>query len=60
MRRDFENVDAHLVGGGLILFDDSDPYGRHPHIYGIVEEAPRGGYELLTDYPARLIRKRRG
>ena len=57
VRRDFENVDAHLVAGGLILFDDSDPYGRYPHIYGIVEEALRGGYELLADYPAHLIRK---
>jgi hypothetical protein len=57
VRRDFENVHAHLVRGGLVLFDDSDPYGRHPHIYGVVEDALGRGYELLADYPGHLIRK---
>jgi predicted O-methyltransferase YrrM len=57
VRRDFENVNRHLVPGGLILFDDSDPFGRHPGVYPVVKLALAKGYELVAENPHHLIRK---
>jgi len=58
-QRDFENVDAFLVPGGFVLFDDSDEFGAFPEVYGVVQEALRDhGYELAAENPHHLLRKR--
>ena len=56
-RRDFENVDRHLVPGGLILFDDSDEFGAFPGVTRTVREAIDAGYELVGENPNHLVRK---
>jgi len=59
-RRDFVNVDAVLVPGGFVLFDDSDEFGAFPEVHSIVLEALRDhDYELVGENPHHLLRKLR-
>jgi len=58
VRRDFANVDEHLVPGGFVLFDDSDEFGAFPQVTTVVREAIREhGYTLVGQNPHHLLRK---
>ena len=58
-RRDLENVDAFLVPGGFVLFDDSDEFGAFPDVNRVVREALRHyDYDLVGENPHHLLRKR--
>lgn len=57
-RRDFEHVDAHLVPGGHILFDDSAD-GSTWEVCRVIEEVKRmDRYEVIANAPNYLVRKR--
>jgi hypothetical protein len=56
-RRDFENVDRHLVPGGFILFDDSAD-GTKFEVGRLVQEVKgRGDYRVVVKNPNYLVQK---
>lgn len=56
--RDFRNVDAHLVAGGFILFDDSAD-GSTWEVRDVIDDVMRlGTYEVVAKVPNYLVRKR--
>ncbi len=57
-RRDFLNVDRHLVSGGFVLFDDSADWSGWGSHRTAREAARRGDYELVMKAPNYLLRKR--
>lgn len=57
-RRDFENVDAHLVAGGFILFDDSADGSTWEVCRVVAEALVRDAYELVAKAPNYLVRER--
>lgn len=55
--QDFANCDAHLVLGGLLLFDDSSAIADHD-VHGVVKHVLHStNYELVDRNPNYLIRK---
>ena len=57
-QRDFENCDAHLCEGGMILFDDSEDGGGWPGVQQVVAEVlATGRYEIVMKNPHYLLRK---
>lgn len=57
-RDDFENVDRHLVKGGMILFDDSGDGGDRGCERAAREASRHPEYELVSKNPNYLIRKK--
>lgn len=57
VRRDFENIDRHLVIGGFIFFDDSASFIASD-IRGFMKEMNRkAGYKLVLKNPNQLWQK---
>lgn len=56
-RRDFENIDRHMVPGGFIIFDDSADWTDWGSHYVAKEAARLSNYELISRSPNYCIRK---
>jgi hypothetical protein len=57
VKRDFENIDQHLVKGGFILFDDSADHYKFGSARLMKEIKVRSGYSMVKKNPNYLFQK---